>query len=113
MLPKKELNIYPKSDENLQYLISFYFGEYDINRENGVEILREKTSLGLNQVEFIVKKLSEAYKPIFQKHLKGQITISNLLKYGFDALTDSEVNGSKNRELITEEFEEFVKQSEN
>ena len=108
MLPKKELNIYPKSDENLQALIAFYFDKYDIGQENGIEILRKKTSLKLNQVEFLVSKLSEAFEPIFRKHLSGTIEIENLLKYGFDALEKSEPTGSKTRNLITEEFRHFL-----
>lgn len=113
MLPKTELNIYPKSDENLKALISFYLAQYDVIDDNGVEILNEKTSLSLNQIEFIFKKLSEAYIPIFAKHLKGQIRVSNLLNYALDALTERTMNGSRNRMLITNEFKEFVKRTEN
>jgi hypothetical protein len=112
MLPKKEFNIYPKSDENLKALISFYLDKYDVNDDNGVEILKEKTSLSLNEIEFIFRKLSEAYIPVFQKHLKGQITVANLIKYAIDALTETKINGSKNRILITNEFEEFVRRTE-
>ena len=55
MLPKKELNIYPKSDENLQSIISFYFDRYDIKDDNGVDILKAITSLSLNQIEFSLR----------------------------------------------------------
>lgn len=112
MLPKKELNIYPKSDENLKSLISFYLDKYDVKDDNGVEILKEKKSLSLNQLEFIFRKISEAYVPVFQKHLKGQITVSNLIKYALDALTETKINGSRSRILITNEFEEFVRRTE-
>jgi hypothetical protein len=112
MVPKKELNIYPKSEENLKSLISYYFDKYDVKNDNGEEFLKEKTSLSLNQIEFIVRKLSEAYVPIFQKHLKGQITISNLLTYGIEALTDKEVNRSKSGQLISKEFEDYVQKTE-
>lgn len=108
MLPSKEFNIYPKSDENLKALISHYFDKYDINQEGGIEKLKEKTSLDLNQIEFILRKLAEAYEPIFKKHLNRQIEILNLLEYGFDALMETKVNGSNNRARITKEFEEFV-----
>ena len=50
LLPKK-VNIYPKSDENMKSLISYYFDRYDINQESGVECLKEKTSLSLNQIQ--------------------------------------------------------------
>ena len=112
MLPKKEFNIYPKNDENLQALINFYLDKYDVNDDNGVEILKEKTSLSLNQLEFIFRKISEAYIPVFKKHLKGQITVSNLIQYAIDALTETTINGSQNRILITNEFEKFVRQTE-
>lgn len=112
MVPPKDLNIYPKNDENLTALLSYYFDKYDVNQEKGVEMLKKRTSLSLNQVEFIIKKLSEAYSPIFKKHLKGEIIISTLIQYGFDALTGTEVYGSKNGKLITKEFAEFVSQTE-
>ena len=112
MLPKKELNIYPKSDENLAALISFYFDKYEVKNDNGLETLKVKTSLTLNQVEFILRKLSEAYETIFRSNLKGQIAISNLFTFGIDALTDNEVNGSENRKRITQEFKDFVRKTE-
>ena len=112
MLPNKELNIYPKSDENLKSLISYYFDKYDLNLENGIEIIQKKTSLSLNQIEFIIRKLSEAYVPIFKKHMNGQITISNLLTYGIDGLTEKEVRRSQSGMQISNEFVDFVKKTE-
>ena len=112
MLPKKELNIYPKSEENLKALISFYLDQYDVIDDNGLQLLKEKTSLSLNQVEFMFRKISEAYIPIFQKHFKSPMTISNLLKYAIDALSEGNVHGSQNRVLITKEFEEFIRRTE-
>ena len=112
MLPNKELNIYPKSDENLKSLISYYFDKYDLNLENGIEIIQKKTSLSLNQIEFIIRKLSEAYVPIFKKHMNGQITISNLLTYGIDGLTEKEVRRSQSGMQISNEFVDFVKRTE-
>lgn len=112
MLPKKELNIYPKSVENIKSLISFYFDKYDVIPDNGVEYLQKTTSLSLNQIEFIVRKLSEAYIPIFQKHLNGQIDILNLLTYGIEALSDKVVNRSKSGMVISNEFKDFVKKTE-
>lgn len=115
MLPDKALNIYPKSNENLEALINFYFNNYDINKGNSLQLLQEKSSLTLNQCEYIIKMLSDAYIPIFRKHLKGQITLMNLIQYGIDALTNegTTVNGSENRKMITKEFRDFVLESNN
>jgi hypothetical protein len=114
MLPKKEFNIYPRTEENLQALISFYFDGLEINQEHALDTLNKKPSLTLNQLEFIFRKLAEAYEPIFKKHLNGQITLTNLIEYGVDALKNTEPSksGSKNRKMITKEFKEFVKRTE-
>jgi hypothetical protein len=114
MLPIKKKNVYPKTDENLQALISFYFAEFNIGLKDSLKVLNENTSLSLNQIEFIIRKLSEAYIPIFRKQLKTPIEFSNLFKYGLNALVNNEINksGSKNRQLITKEFQDFVKETE-
>jgi len=115
MLPHKKLNIYPKTDENLNALFSFYFDEYDVDHDKILETVKRKTSLSLNQLEFIFRKLSEAYIPIFKKHLTlRQIALTNLFNYGVDALVSEMISkgGSKNRQLITQEFKDFVNQTE-
>lgn len=112
MLPKKEFNIYPKSEENLKSLVSFYFDKYDLQEDNGLDILKGMGSLTLNQIEFMCRKLSESYIPVFQKHFKTPTTLSNLIKYGLEALTDTQTNGSKPRQQISQEFQEFVKSTE-
>jgi hypothetical protein len=110
MLPKKEQNIYLKNDENLKSLISFYFDKYDLKQDKAIDYMKEKTSLSLNQFKFILKKLSEAYHPVFKKHLKSQLTIANLIQYGFDALTGVPLIGY--RKFVADEFEKFVKETE-
>ena len=114
MLPKKELNIYPKSEENFNALISFYFDQFEIDLSESLDFLKTKSSISLNQIEFIFRKLNEAYIPIFSANLNGKIKLSNLLSYGFDALTKNEKdwNGSLPRIKITKEFREFVKKTE-
>ena len=114
MLPKKELNIYPKNEENLKALICFYFDKFDVIQEDAIRLLLEKTSLTLNQQEFLIRKLSEAYIPVFKRHLNGQITLTNLISYGFDALVQETIpdTGSKQRQKITNEFRTFVKETE-
>jgi len=114
MLPKKEFNIYPKSEENFNALISFYFDQFEIDLSESLEFLKTKSSISLNQIEFIFRKLNEAYIPIFSANLNGKIKLSNLLSYGFDALTKNEKdwNGSLPRIKITKEFRDFVKKTE-
>lgn len=102
---------YPYSSSSLEIKREICGIRYDVNKDNGVKILKE-TSLSLNQIEFIFKKLSEAYIPVFKKHLKGQITISNLIQYAIDALSETKMNGSQNRILITNEFKEFARRTE-
>lgn len=114
MLPKKELNIYPKTDENINALISYYFDKYDVDLSESLEFVKSKSSLSLNQIQFICRKINEGYLNIFRPNLKGQIELKNLLSYSVDALTKdkTEWNGSKNRIRITQEFLDFVKQTE-
>ena len=58
MLPSTELNIYPKTSENLNALLEFYFNQYNIPFDDAVEKLTNTRNLKLNQIEFIVRKLS-------------------------------------------------------
>ena len=116
MLPNKKLNIYPKTDENLNALLSFYFDKFDVDHDKILDAVKRKTSLSLNQLEFIFRKLSEAYIPIFKKHLTiRQIALTNLFSYGLDALENKTINtgGSKSRQMITQEFKDFVNHTEN
>lgn len=68
----------------------------------------------MNQKEFIVRKLSEAFVPVFQKELKGDISLKNLLGYGFGALTDDEktFTGSQTRITLKNKFKKFVRDTE-
>lgn len=114
MLPKKELNIYPKNDENIKALISYYFDTYEIDLSESLDFLKAKTLTSLNQMEFVLRKLSEAFIPIFSINLKGKIKLTTLLSYGFNALTKNENdwNISKPGIKITKEFRDFVSQTE-
>lgn len=116
MLPSKEFNIYPKTNENLQSLINYYFDKYELPQENAIEYLQSKTKLSLNQVEFIARKLSESWENIFSEFFNGKTTVANLMKYGIDGLTEEESNWniaktSSGRPKI-KEFINFVKESE-
>lgn len=110
MLPSKTLNIYPKSKENIESLLSYYFGEYDVFKSENYEAIDKHPSLHLNQLEFIVKNLAAAYTDVFRKNLNGPITISNLLSYGIESLTQDEKNyqGSGPRIKIMRLFSAFV-----
>ncbi|UMY65116.1 MULTISPECIES: hypothetical protein [unclassified Flavobacterium] len=111
MLPKKQLNIYPKSDENILAAIDFYFNESNINRDGALEKFKD-TSLSLNQIEFVLRKLSEAIDTVFKKNL-SKIELNNLVQYGIDALLTGECkSGSQNRKRITLDFKQFVSDTE-
>ena len=115
MLPKKELNIYPKSEENLNALLSFYFDKFDIQRGNILEEIKNKSSLSLNQIDFIIRKLSESYKELFEVFLQhGTTTFTTLFNYGIEALTINEEQwlGSQNRLVKLKDFLKFVQKTE-
>lgn len=115
MIPKKKLNIYPKNNSNIQAIIKYYFTDLELNTEGVMEYLKnEKSSLELNQIQFICRKINEGYSNIFRPNLNGQIELKNLLSYAVDALTKNrtEWNGSQNRLRITQEFLDFVKRTE-
>lgn len=115
MLPKKALNIYNKNDENVNSIIEFYFKELELDLEESMNyLLDEKQRLELNQVEFICRKIKEAYFYIFTLNLNGKISLKNLLSYAVMALTVNEPNwqGSQTRLKIAKEFYDFVKKTE-
>lgn len=115
MIPEKKLNIYPKNDANVQAIIEYYFTELELNTEGVMEyLMNEKSSLELNQIQFICRKINEGYSDIFRPNLNGRIGLKNLLSYAVDALTKNrtEWNGSQNRIRITQEFLNFVKYTE-
>lgn len=114
MIPKKEINIYPKNYTNIQALIEYYFNEIDLNTEGVIEYLMNEKKIELNQMEFLCRKINEGYLNVFRPNLNGQLQLKNLLTYSIDALTKdkTEWKGSKNRIRITQEFLDFVKQTE-
>lgn len=115
MIPKRTLNIYPKNENNIQSLIEYYFRDLELNKEGVVEyLIEENSSLELNQIEFMCRKIKQGYIHIFRSNLNGQIGLKNLLAYAVSSLTkeQSEWRGSKNRLRITQEFFDFVKGTE-
>ena len=117
MLPKKTLNIYPKTEENINALLHFYFDEFNLPWEDSVEKIITHSNLSLNQIEFIVRKLSESWILIFKDFFYNKTsTVSNLLAYGIEALTkdkkDWTTKETSPRGKKTLEFLIFVKQTE-
>lgn len=117
MLPKKELNIYPKSEENVNALLCFYFNKYNLDKENSTKTILDYSSLSLNQIEFIVRKLSESFEEIFNPFFKnGRTSIDNLMRYGIEGLTKNEEDWSfpptSSARPKIKEFIEFVERTE-
>ena len=111
MLPLKSDNIYPKTEENLKAIAAFYFDQYDNLDSSGfLDVLNNYSSLSLNQIEFIAKKISEGFKSVFEPNLKFSKRIENLFRYAIEASTlePNEFKGSKNRIRITNEFRNFL-----
>src|SRR5690606_19979816 len=107
MLPDKRNNIYPRTEENSLAVIDFFVTTTSDNRQAAVDRVKQ-THLSLNQIEFLLKQLSEAADPLFSKHFGVNIDLDNLVSYGVDALVHGECKyGSKNRIKITQEFKEF------
>lgn len=115
MLPKKELNIYPKINVNIRAIFLFYFDRMEIDTEGAIQyLLEEQPHLGLNQIDFMCRKIHESFEIIFKPKLNNEIKLSNLLHYAACALVKnrSEWKGSYNRNNITQAFLDFVKKTE-
>ena len=106
ILPDSNQSIYPLSHENIRAILNFFF---ESQEDGNLDFLFSKEDLETNQLEFIARKVSENIS-FFREKLGVQLTISNLMKYGVDALTknEEEWNGSKSRNRITKEFRELI-----
>lgn len=96
-IPDKKDNIYPKTKKNIKYLLNFYFDDLEPDREGVIEYLLSKTSLTLNQIEFIVKKTAENY--IFFVEIYSIKKLVIFLQSSIDVLTKNQNLwlGSENR----------------
>jgi hypothetical protein len=117
-LPKKEFNIYPKTEENIKAILSYYFDKYLLSdKREAINFLMENNILSMNQLEFIARKLSESWLQIFENFFTEKITsFKNLMNYGICGLTLPESKwsyskGSSARPKIRE-FVEYVKNTE-
>lgn len=90
-LPKKEFNIYPKTEENINAILSYCFDKYLLFEKEEAITLMENDILSMNQLEFIARKLSESWHQIFENFFTGKTTsFKNLMNYGICGLTLSE-----------------------
>jgi len=116
MLPKKSRNIYPKNEINIKAVLDFYFHENENILYGDIEhiLLHKKRTLSLNQIEFISRKINEAYSNVFKKNLNGEMYLTNLFQYAIDVFTknESDWRGSKSRLKITREFRDFIRSTE-
>lgn len=106
LVPNPNLNIYPKNDENIEAILSFYFylPKGNLNQE---ELF---SNLEVNQIEYIALQVSNNLKFFKDKLDVNGLTISNLMSYGVDALAKDKIptSGSKNRQKITKEFRQLI-----
>ncbi|MFV8332306.1 hypothetical protein [Flavobacterium sp. GSP14] len=56
ILPKNEFNIYSKTEENLNAVLSYHFDKYLLfDKNEAVEDLLKDNTLSMSQIEFIEK----------------------------------------------------------
>ena len=110
LVPDKTKNIYPTSESNIRALLDFYFEQPD----GEIEWLFTQKKFKLNQIQFVAEQISNNIGYFVIEFPTGT-TISNLMKYGIDALGELETNwlGSKNRIRITKGFKEIVLKNSN
>jgi len=105
MIPEKNKNIYPLTRKNVRAVLNFYFQFPD----GDIEWLFDQKELSINQIEFIARQVSDNIT-YFSGHIPNGLTTSNLMQYGFDALSNPEINwrGSNSRLNIAKGFNELV-----
>lgn len=106
MIPDSTNNIYPRNKENIRAILNFYFQIPD----GDIGFLFEQKKLAINQIEFIAKQVSDNLYFLENSVGTSGLTISNVMKYGIDAMTELENNwrGSQNRKRITGELKELI-----
>lgn len=117
-LPKKEFNIYPKTEENINAILSYYLDKYLVfEKVEAISFIMENNILSMNQIEFIARKLSESWHQIFEEFfIRNTTSFKNIMNYGICGLTLPESQwsyskGSSARPKIIE-FIEYVKNTE-
>ena len=101
-LRKNEFNIYPKSEENINAVLSYYFDRYLLlEKVDAISFLMENNMLSVNQIEFIARKLSESWHQIFEDFFTGKTTsFKNLMNYGICALTLTESKWTYGKKVL-------------
>ncbi len=117
ILPNRELNIYPKTEENLNAILSFYFDKYLLSdKQKGVKYIMENDNLSMNQIEFIARKMSECWPIIFKDHFPNNTSYANIMHLGILGLTVPDIKWeySKSNRIrpVISEFIEYVNTTE-
>lgn len=110
MIPDRNRNIYPNNEENIRAILNFYF---QIPDGNDIDILLNQKKFEVNQIEYIAEQVSAHLNYLQNEVGYGGLTITNVMKYGMDAMTEyeSKWQGSRNRKRITKELKELIIQS--
>ena len=118
MLPKIEFNIYSKSEENINAVLSFYLDKHLLlNKVEAVNYLMNYERLYMNQIEFIARKLSQSWVILFKDFFREKTTsYKNILDYGICALLLPESKWIYGKNSVArpkiKEFILFVKNTE-
>lgn len=106
MLPKKSKNIYPRTKKNITAILDFYFTQ----PLGEIDWLFEQRELTINQLEWIAEKVSENVELlIIDVNGSLDMTVSNAMKYGIDALcSDLDNIKQTNRIRITKNLKDLI-----
>lgn len=112
MIPSKNENIYPCTEENITAVLNFYFPNYPSEEiYSCAQKIYKKFGLEMNQIEFVAKTIFKYIDFIEREMTVVKIdNLSNIMKYGKDAIYVSIVNlhGSKNCNRITSELKRMI-----
>ena len=114
MIPLKNENIYPCTEENCAAVLKFYFSDYPLEEiyKCSQEICKTY-ELEMNEIEFLVKNTSSNIEYItseIRTPYNEKQKLNNIIKYGFQAVfvDEDKWNGSKNRNRITAALKKLV-----
>ncbi len=89
IIPTKSDNIYPRTLENVRYILLHYFPTRTHTEiEEEAAWIYENRGLELNQIEFAAKNVSEHYQYISELLDNKGLSFHNLMNYGTQALYD-------------------------
>lgn len=112
MIPSKNENIYPCTEENIAAVLKFYFSGYPSEEiYSSAQIIFKKYDLEMNQIEFVAKTICKYIDFIEREMIVVRAdNLSNIMKYGKEAIyvENDNLNGSKNRKRITRELKRMI-----